>query len=69
MASRRKTEKAEDATEPRGVVFTRPEVVEFILDLTGYTPRQPNREQARPRTLLRGRGFPSPNRQAPHEPV
>ena len=41
MASRRKTEKAEDATEPRGVVFTRPEVVEFILDLTGYTPDSP----------------------------
>lgn len=27
--------------EPRGAVFTRPEVVEFLLDLVGYTADQP----------------------------
>ncbi len=32
---------ARSATEERGAVFTRREVVEFILDLSGYTAEQP----------------------------
>ena len=32
---------AEDDAEARGAVFTRIEVVEFILDLVGYTPDRP----------------------------
>ncbi len=32
---------AEAAAEHRGAVFTRPEVVDFILDLTGYTADRP----------------------------
>ena len=41
MVGRRQTQKATDTTEPRGVVFTRPEVVEFILDLADYTADNP----------------------------
>ena len=29
------------SVDDRGAIFTRPEVVEFILDLVGYTPEQP----------------------------
>jgi hypothetical protein len=29
------------SSESRGAIFTRPEVVEFILDLVGYTTDQP----------------------------
>jgi len=32
-------------TESRGAIFTRPEVVEFILDLAGYTDDQPLHEK------------------------
>lgn len=31
--------------EARGAIFTRPEVVDFILDLTGYTPDKPLHRQ------------------------
>jgi hypothetical protein len=34
-------ELAEGGTEERGAIFTRREVVDFILDLTGYTAEQP----------------------------
>ena len=32
---------ATGSVDDRGAIFTRPEVVEFILDLAGYTPDQP----------------------------
>jgi len=32
---------ASSGIEERGAIFTRPEVVEFILDLVGYTPEKP----------------------------
>ena len=35
---------ASTGTESRGAVFTRPEVVDFILDLAGYTEDQPLHE-------------------------
>jgi len=31
----------QDGIEARGAIFTRPEVVDFILDLAGYTEDQP----------------------------
>ncbi len=34
-------QQSQSGTEARGAVFTRREVVEFILDLVGYTPDQP----------------------------
>jgi len=36
---------ASTGTESRGAVFTRAEVVEFILDLAGYTEEQPLHEK------------------------
>ena len=36
---------ASTGTESRGAVFTRPEVVDFILDLAGYTEDQPLHEK------------------------
>jgi hypothetical protein len=36
---------ASTSTESRGAVFTRPEVVDFILDLAGYTEDQPLHEK------------------------
>lgn len=36
---------SQDNVEARGAVFTRREVVDFILDLAGYTPDQPLHEQ------------------------
>ena len=45
MTAKRDTQKAAYPNEPRGAVFTRPEVVEFILDLAGYTPDCPIEDQ------------------------
>jgi hypothetical protein len=35
---------SQGGVEARGVVFTRREVVDFILDLAGYTPDKPLHE-------------------------
>lgn len=36
---------SQDNAEARGAVFTRREVVDFILDLAGYTPDEPLHKQ------------------------
>jgi|GEM_PF-6665345 len=36
---------SQGGVEARGVVFTRREVVDFILDLAGYTPDKPSQQQ------------------------
>lgn len=41
VAAAVKTLSESTGTESRGAVFTRPEVVDFILDLAGYTEEQP----------------------------
>ena len=45
MAEKSKARTVSTTTEPSGAVFTRPEVVEFILDLAGYTADGPIENQ------------------------
>ena len=41
MTDRKEKRRPKGPVEPKGAVFTRPEVVEFILDLAGYTSDAP----------------------------
>ena len=45
--------------EARGAIFTRAEVVDFILDLAGYTEDQPLYRKRLLEPSFGGRGFPA----------